>query len=344
MHTTKKTRLLLLALVLTLLLSVVAGCAQKSYLTIEGEKISKMEFDFYLKNAVSSYLYDNQVEGETIDLKTFLNEEKDDKKNSEIIIDNAIDSIKETRVIDKKFSELSLLFSLAELKELDEQAKQFVQTVGGEVDYKKYLSTLGISDELFKQILERDYKTQKIMDKIFAKNSKYEVLPRDMQAYFEENYYRMRHILLATTDEAGKALSDEEKANKKTKLEEIRARILAGEDFSKLADEYDEDTEHETYKSGYVFAKKEMPDEFYEAIKNLKVGDVSEVFETSVGYHLLKLEDKNESESIYDAQKENIAAYIKDERFTELKEAWMESLSVERDDAALSKIKLEKFV
>ena len=106
-------------------------------------------------------------------------------------------------------------------------------------------------------------------------------------------YMEADQIFLATIDLAtGEPLSDEVKAEKRAKLEALRAEILAAEDieaaFTALADENSEDTGRAAYPEGYVFNDDTgFVTEFTDAAKSIAVGEVSEIAESEMGYHLL---------------------------------------------------------
>ena len=91
----------------------------------------------------------------------------------------------------------------------------------------------------------------------------------------------------------GEALTDEQKAEKKALAEELVEKLnsYTGDDiasyFAELADEYSEDPGRESYPTGYTFTTGSMVQEFEDAAYALSEGEVSEVVESSFGYHIL---------------------------------------------------------
>ena len=91
----------------------------------------------------------------------------------------------------------------------------------------------------------------------------------------------------------GEALTDEQKAEKKALAEELVEKLnsYTGDDiasyFAELADQYSEDPGRETYPTGYTFTTGSMVQEFEDAAYALSEGEVSEVVESSFGYHIL---------------------------------------------------------
>ena len=57
--------------------------------------------------------------------------------------------------------------------------------------------------------------------------------------------------------------------------------------FQELADQYSEDPGRETYPTGYTFTTGSMVQEFEDAAYALSEGEVSEIVESSFGYHIL---------------------------------------------------------
>lgn len=114
--------------------------------------------------------------------------------------------------------------------------------------------------------------------------------------YLEDNgYLSASHILLMTKNPStGEALSEDEIAEKKAQAEEIAEELGAIDDekkllarFAELKTELDEDTGKTYYPDGYVFTEGTMVTEFEDAVKSLKAGEVSDVVESSYGYHVI---------------------------------------------------------
>jgi parvulin-like peptidyl-prolyl isomerase len=115
-------------------------------------------------------------------------------------------------------------------------------------------------------------------------------------SYLEDNGYTYaNHILLATVDlSTGEALDDETIAAKKAQAEEIAAELQAIEDseellarFKELKEEYCEDNGKAYYPDGYVFQDGTMNSAFEEACKALGEYQVSDIVESSYGYHII---------------------------------------------------------
>jgi peptidyl-prolyl cis-trans isomerase SurA len=97
--------------------------------------------------------------------------------------------------------------------------------------------------------------------------------------------YNLQHILIATP--AGVSVAQANAARQQA--EQIRSRILAGEDFAQLArSESDSNAAKNGGNLGWQDAAS-LPASFTRAIALLKTGDVSEVIRDTKGFHILKL-------------------------------------------------------
>jgi peptidyl-prolyl cis-trans isomerase C len=122
---------------------------------------------------------------------------------------------------------------------------------------------------------------------------------------------RASHILLGVDASA----SADEKQKAKTKAEDILKKVKAGEDFAKLAK--DNSTCPSSAQGGDLgfFGKGQMVPAFEQAAFSLKTGDVSEVVETQFGYHIIKLTEKKEAETVkLDEVKDRISDYLKNQK------------------------------
>jgi peptidyl-prolyl cis-trans isomerase C len=103
---------------------------------------------------------------------------------------------------------------------------------------------------------------------------------------------KARHILVA----AQKSATEDERKAAREKAEGLQKRARSGEDFAKLAAEYSDDPASKT-RGGDLgfFTKGRMVPEFEKAAFSLKPGEISDVIETPLGYHIIKVEEKKEA-------------------------------------------------
>ena len=93
------------------------------------------------------------------------------------------------------------------------------------------------------------------------------------------------------------------------KLQEIRNKIIKGEDFNKMAKEYSEDPSA-SYNNGDLgfFTAFQMVYPFEDAAYKLNIGEISPIIKTKFGYHLIKLTDQRAARGIMKASHIMISA------------------------------------
>lgn len=122
-----------------------------------------------------------------------------------------------------------------------------------------------------------------------------------------------------------KASNDAEFAEALKKAEELRPKLIAGQDFNKTAEEVSEDptAKGNQGKLG-KFRSGSMVKPFEDAAAALKVGEISQPVKTQFGVHLIKLEGF--SEKSFDDVQGELRAQLTRERFTQKAKEKLEQL------------------
>ncbi|MFT2007439.1 peptidylprolyl isomerase [Pontibacter sp. 13R65] len=183
--------------------------------------------------------------------------------------------------------------------ELNERVNYIVQQAGGvervEQYYNKTLKQLkddlrrSIRDQLVvakmqRQIYEKITVTPKEIRNYFN------AIPRDSLPYFSSEVEIGQIVKYAQ-------VSKQQKAIARQKLEEIKARIVAGEDFATLAKQFSDDvgSAQEGGELGF-FKRKELVPEYEATALKLEPGQLSNVVESQFGFHLIQLIEKRGQE------------------------------------------------
>ena len=136
---------------------------------------------------------------------------------------------------------------------------------------------------------------------VLERELKINITDADAKKFYDENpakfeepeMVRASHILFATRDQATNSeLTEEQKKAKRKLAEDIRKRVVAGEDFAKLAKEYSDDPGSKDKGGEYTFPRGQMVPEFEAAAFSLGTNQVSDIVTTQFGYHIIKLSEK----------------------------------------------------
>lgn len=140
---------------------------------------------------------------------------------------------------------------------------------------------------------------------------------------------KVAHILLL----APESMEKSKREAKKEKINDIYHQLMSGENFEELAREYSED-KGSARNGGELpwFSVGRMVPEFEEAAFSLeKKGDISRPVKTRIGWHIIKLLDREEIGTYEEAKKTIKNKIQNDERYQIARDSLIENLKREYD-------------
>jgi parvulin-like peptidyl-prolyl isomerase len=198
--------------------------------------------------------------------------------------------------------------------EVETKYSTLVDAVAQNPGYKKILAKAGVDDAYLKKTIEKDLVLEKYKKDF---EDKLEISDADIQDYYSKHKddftvpeVSASQILVSTLDDDGNPVSSEEKSKSKEKADKLLNDIKNGAVFADVAKSSSDDkaTGKNGGELGY-FTPDKYDAEFSKHVFNVARGDVSKVFETSFGYHIVKITDKKDKEiSFHDARNKIIAA------------------------------------
>lgn len=135
---------------------------------------------------------------------------------------------------------------------------------------------------------------------------------------------KARHILIKTNE----LVTDEAAENR---LRQLRERIMNGEDFAELARAHSEDTGSAIEGGSLGWASPGvMVPEFEEVMNSLAEGEISDVFQSRFGWHLLQVEERREQNMADEFNRNKAREQLKQRKIEEELESWLRAM---RDEA-----------
>jgi peptidyl-prolyl cis-trans isomerase SurA len=136
--------------------------------------------------------------------------------------------------------------------------------------------------QMYREELAKPYLTENIVTEKLVQQA-YERMKEEV---------KVSHILISADENT----SPEDTLKAFNKINELRQRVLNGEDFNKVAAENSQDPSAKMNSGslGY-FTALQMVYPFEEKAYNTNPGDISPVFRTRFGYHILKVHDRRPS-------------------------------------------------
>lgn len=290
----KKRFIAMLAVILSLSLTL-AGCEKKpadAVATVNGEYITVEEIQPIYNMIKTQYGGDQMFNPDSEEGKQMIHNAK--LQATQTIINN--------KVMAKMAEEYGIK---ADDAEIDKKLEEIKTQLGGEDVFNQMIEQDGLTVEELKENIKEQIIGEQLNDKLMEKYA-----PSDEEiekALADKKYtqYNASHILIKTTNETGEKLTGEEKEAKKAEIEAILKEINDGGDFTAIAKEKSEDGSKEQGGELGNFQADTMVKPFADALKKLDVDQVSGVVESEFGYHIIKLNSKEEDPAKYDEEYKN---------------------------------------
>ena len=134
----------------------------------------------------------------------------------------------------------------------------------------------------------------------------------------------VRHILLAASAIRG---DDETRAA----IEDLRERIVAGEDFAELAKEFSEDPGSRLAGGDLGWTTPENLDPAFQRVMNFTgVDELSQAFQTSFGWHILEVQGRRQQDISEEARRNYALQILHQRRYDVRLQEWLSEI---RDEA-----------
>jgi len=196
--------------------------------------------------------------------------------------------------IDVPFEEVEAQVS----KAIDENMK----TLGGEEGFVRQLAAEGLTLDDLKKLYRTQIKNRMLVERVLQRDmarQRGEITEDDLRRYYDENQARLPRrpeVVHLKTIFLGFETSSGATAASREKIDALRARIVAGEDFAEVAKAESEDPSSALGGDlGFLRPQDLREAAFAQAAGSLEVGQLSEPVLTVYGYHLIQVTEKREA-------------------------------------------------
>lgn len=218
-------------------------------------------------------------------------------------------------------------------EEIQKEYDLYMETANRDPEYVEFLKSNNIDEEFLKHHLSRALTNAHYTEDL---EKQAPVTESDAKKYYDENAdkfkndkVRASHILFSTKSDNKEPLSDEEKAEKLKLAEEVLAKARSGEDFAKLAEEYSDDPGSAPAGGDLgFFSQGVMVPEFNDKAFSMEVGEISDLVETTFGYHIIYLTDKDQSLIPFEDLKDDLINELRLNKYKEKVEELRKSAKI----------------
>lgn len=259
---------------------VITGKNKDTVIKVNGISVDKNVFNFFTNSTGLNCVYSLIQMGMVNDVSAFNWEALDQTTGfsyKELSKSMALDSIVPVYATIAEGEKRGITLDEEDEKKIKDWIDEQKKNYGDE--FEEVVKKSGYADEATLYEIQRmQVYMQKVYEDISANIDSY-VSPK-LKASLGNDKVTVKHILI-------KADTEEEKVEAKKEAEKVLAKAKAGEDFDKLIEEFNDDPG--ATDEGYTFANDgTMVQEFADASFALEVGSISELVETSYGYHIIK--------------------------------------------------------
>ncbi|CCL42246.1 peptidylprolyl isomerase [Clostridioides difficile] len=290
---------------------MMVGC-NKSLAKVNDVEITKEQ---YKKTKAVLSATNNYINGQSLDELEKTLDKKGRNKLENVIISFMVDN----ELLYQEAKDKGLIPSKSEV---DSKYQELEDKMNLNTSYKEKMDKAGVDKDYLKQEISRDLAIDKNKK---AFEDRINISDNDMEAYytshkkdFNVEEVSASQILISTLDKNKKEVSKDKKEALKKKADNILTKIKNGESFESLAKKYSDDkaTGKNGGQLGY-FTKDDKNAEFTKEVFKLKKNEVSNVFETSYGYHIVKVTDKRERQKSFNECQSLIRESILNEKYIE---------------------------
>jgi parvulin-like peptidyl-prolyl isomerase len=221
-------------------------------------------------------------------------------------------------------------------QEVEDQLAAIAAQFPGEIAFETSLAQMNVTKEDLRRDLERAQTVQKMIEAeiepgvtVSAEETRahYDANP---QLFTDPERIHARHIFLKVVP----GTTEDQKAEMRRTLEELRQRALQGESFEALADQYSQDPNAGKGGDLGYLVREGLPQDFEQAVFGLQNGQISGVVKSVYGYHLIQAVERQPPTKVsFERVKNSLIEFLRRQKVEDTVSALAKEL---RDKARIS--------
>jgi peptidyl-prolyl cis-trans isomerase SurA len=243
-----------------------------------------------------------------------------------------LEKLIEDKLIDQEAKRSGIKVTSKEIEGAVEEVKR--RNAATQEEFDKALEKGGLTLEAYKKEIEKRIQRMKLIN--WAVKVEPKAGEKELKDFYEKNIdqyrvnesYRPAQILFLIPREA----QPEEIREIRKNCQKVLERIKGGEDFGEAALLYSQDASAKDRGDLGYFKRGELLPEIEKGIVRLKVGEVSEIIRTPVGFHIIKLLDRKGGISSFEEVKEKVKS---DYYGKEMEKAYQQYLSTLKEKSVI---------
>ena len=285
----KLTKITAMVMSLVLCLLSLSSCKSNYALKIGDRIITPEQYKAAAVSIKTQFLAENGIE-DTEDQWT-----KPMTENDTTTLQEYLDAMIQSYLIEYNlyaihFDELGLKISEERAAKIQNELDTYIKQYGSEKAFDEALKKSGFSYKDYKEQLYNEAKKSEVILYYFGPDSKKNpTTHQQIKEYYNEYYTKVKHIFISTRDSNSNDFTVAQKEETGKKAQEIYDRIIAGEDYDTLLDEFNQDPGMVTNPDGYIFSQDDTSytRAFHNAAFDMAFDEVRLV-QSNLGFHIMK--------------------------------------------------------
>ncbi|MFH1626441.1 MAG: peptidylprolyl isomerase [Pseudomonadota bacterium] len=233
----------------------------------------------------------------------------------------------DNKLIEQRAKKMGIVISQREIDTAIENI--YKQNSISRQEFVEQLKSKGLSLEKYEERIKQGMERMKCFN--YEIKSKIVISEDELKKYHTENIdsfkavkeVRVQHVLLLIPPNANEARIEEVYG----KARELSVKIHNGEDFGKLAKIYSQEASADSGGDMGWFKPGEIVPFLEKVVFRLKVGEVSDIIRSRVGFHIIKLMERREGEvRPFEEVKDEITDILHSEKVEKELQRWLKEL------------------
>ena len=214
-------------------------------------------------------------------------------------------------------------------RDVDERVETMIENAGGRAEFGQILESQNLTEAGLRENIREGRRLDLLVDRVSSDVG--EPREEELKAHYEKHLEEYRslervkaeHILIKPDSE-----DVEDKEVARSKLLEIKQRIADGADFGDEAEMHSECPSGENSRGSLGWLERgTMLPQIEEALFSLEVGQVGEIIETPLGFHVMRKSDAEGSrQAPYGEVRDKVHEFLRHTRRGEAIAAYVEEL------------------
>jgi peptidyl-prolyl cis-trans isomerase SurA len=244
-----------------------------------------------------------------------------------------LDKLIETKLVDQEAKKSGVKVTIKEIEGALEEVKR--RNSATQEDLEKALAKEGLTLEVYKKEIEKRLQRMKVVNwsvKLESQPGEKEwrdFYQKNIDRYRVDESYRPSQILFLVS----RGATPEEIREIRKRCEKVLEKVKGGEDFGEMAFLYSEDVSAKDRGNLGYFKRGELLPELEKEVLRLRVGEISGMIRTNIGFHIIKLFDrKGEAPPPFEEVNEKVKA---DYRENEMEKVFQQFISKLREKSVI---------